>query len=135
MRQEVKLIIAIILAVLSLVILQVGEKLPYFKLTKPTTSATDSILPPAQVSITSTGFVPATINIKTGQQVVWTNTTNSLHQIASDPHPTHTLLPGLDSLEPLKQNETYAFVFESIGTYTYHDHLNPLKFKGTIIVK
>lgn len=90
---------------------------------------------PVQVMITATGFIPATVTVKAGQQITWINQDKSLHQVASDPHPFHTGLAGFDSLEPLKVNETYAFTLEKSGTFTYHDHLNPLKLKGTIIVK
>src|ERR1700722_10063972 len=42
---------------------------------------------PASVSITKSGFVPATVTIKAGQGVDWTNTDTAPHVIASDPYP------------------------------------------------
>lgn len=90
--------------------------------------------PIPQVSITSNGFVPETIMIKRGEKVKWVNTDEGPHQIASDPHPTHSNLAGLGSLA-LLTNDSYIFTFDSVGTFTYHDHLNPLKLKGTVIVE
>lgn len=86
------------------------------------------------ININPSGFSPATIKIKKGTQITWTNTDNRAHRVSSDPHPYHTNLAGLDS-PALLANQTFSFNFESIGTYTYHDHLNPLSFKGEIIVE
>lgn len=87
-----------------------------------------------QVSITQDGFSPQTIQIKKGQSVTFTNTDSREHQVASDPHPTHTNLPGFDNQEALLMNDSYVYTFEKTGTFTYHDHLNPLKFHGTVVV-
>lgn len=139
-REEfLKLLFVILLAVLSLLLVNMSKinnwrfipEAPPVQLSQ----SVGNVLTPAQVTITSTGFVPAVINIKPGQQVIWINQDKVLHQVAADPHPTHTSLPGFDSAEPSKTKETYAFTFEKSGTFTYHDHLNPLKFKGTVIVK
>ncbi len=89
----------------------------------------------ATVEITADGFVPATIRVDKGTEITWVNKDKSSHQVASDPHPAHDGLPGLDSQTPLAKNESYAFKFETEGTFTYHDHLDPLKFKGNIIVE
>ncbi len=88
----------------------------------------------AAVRISATGFMPATIEVQKGMTVTWTNLDKKSHQVASNPHPTHTLLPELVS-DPLLTNDTFTFTFNKTGTFTYHDHLNPLKFQGTVIVK
>lgn len=89
----------------------------------------------AMVEIKSSGFVPSTIKVKKGTQVTFTNTDSASHRVASDPHPNHSGLPGFDAIEPLLTDESYSFVFEETGTFTYHDHLNPLQYKGTVIVE
>jgi plastocyanin len=73
----------------------------------------------------------ATINV--GDTIVWMNMDLVNHQVASDPHPTHTGLPGLES-DALVEHATYSFKFTKAGTFGYHDHLNPV-LKGTITVK
>jgi plastocyanin len=90
---------------------------------------------PGQVSVTSTGFVPATVTVKVGQAVTWTNTDSAPHVIASDPYPTDNALSGFDSQQDLSTNDRYSFVFDKAGTYTYHDDLNPYTLEGTVIVK
>jgi len=89
----------------------------------------------ATVQITDANFVPATVKIKQGQSVTWTNTDTRLHQVAADPYPSHSKLPSLFSEESLAQNESYTFTFDKAGTYTYHDPLNPTTLKATVIVE
>lgn len=92
-------------------------------------------LPTARATITGKGFVPQTLLVKKGSQVSWTNQDKKSHQVTSDPHPTHSLLPALGQGKPIPPNSTFTFTFDKAGTFTYHDELNPLKFKGVVIVK
>lgn len=102
---------------------------------KPTSpQVTKKQVTETEISITSNGFTPSKILVKKGTVVVWKNQDASYHQVASDPHPEHTSIPGLDS-SVLGQNEIYGYTFDNTGTYTYHDHLNPLKFTGTVTVE
>ncbi len=89
----------------------------------------------AQIFITDTGFNPATITVKKGTTVTWVNQASNVHQIASDPYPTHDTLPELFADEPLEPNQTFTMTFEDTGNFTYHDNLQPLEFKGTVIVE
>ncbi|MGE5392541.1 MAG: cupredoxin domain-containing protein [Candidatus Saccharibacteria bacterium] len=85
------------------------------------------------VHVQATSFNPATISINKGDTIIWLNDDVMKHQIASDPHPGHTGMPGLVS-PVLNQNQTYTFRFDATGTFRYHDDLNPA-LKGTIEVK
>jgi plastocyanin len=63
-------------------------------------------------------------------------------------HPTHEVYPGssikkcgtleqnkiFDACHGLKQGEKCSFVFNEVGEWYYHDHLNP-SWKGEIVVK
>src|SRR5436190_524445 len=71
----------------------------YFVLNQKPTTVTQQVqeVNGSEVKITSTGFEPATIQVTKGTQVTWTNTDEADHEVASDPHPTHTGLPGLDA--------------------------------------
>ena len=95
----------------------------------------DQVVSSASVEITSKGFVPATLTVKKGTVVLFTNKDKKAHRPASDPHPSHNTLPGFDSQVNVQKGQAYSFFFDREGEWTYHDHLNPLKFKGTIIVK
>lgn len=85
----------------------------------------------AQISITSQGFKPATIRVKKGQSVVWTNTDPQPHSVTSDSTDQDK---AFDSAEPLAQQETFTMTFDSTGTFTYHDQNNPTALKGTVEV-
>jgi len=127
-------LIVFALIVVVLVIVVVAVSLSH-KTTTKTTSNTYSVSSNVEVSITKTAFVPAAITVITGQVVVWTNNDTSPHQVASDPYPTDNALLSLNSQTPLSQGQSYSYVFNKTGTYTYHDNLNPYTLKGTVIVK
>ena len=87
----------------------------------------------AQVSITGDGFIPATLSVKPGTKVIFTNTDTKPHQIQANPHPTGRSLPGLSS-QILNTTQSYSYTFAKTGTYAYHDYLVPTT-NGTIQVK
>lgn len=87
-----------------------------------------------EVRITSSGFSPSTITIQKGDYIQFTNNTSSKAWPASDPHPTHTGLVGFDANKGLNEGEKYRFQFNTVGSWSYHDHLN-VGTRGTIIVK
>lgn len=87
-----------------------------------------------EVQITKDGFTPSTITVHAGDYVQFVNKDTVAHRPASDPHPTHTDLPGFDSKNPLQPGDKYRFQFTKVGTWGYHDHLNPTTH-GEVIVK
>lgn len=100
------------------------------------------------IEITSAGFNPDTLTIEKGETVTFVNTDLQPHWPASAIHPTHTLYPGsstakcntpeesstFDACRGLEQGGTYSFIFNLVGSWKYHDHLNP-NSRGTIIVE
>lgn len=86
------------------------------------------------ISISDTSFVPATGRVAAGTTVTFINNGQALHWPASDPHPVHTGLPGFDAKKGLATGEEYSFTFSKVGTWGFHDHLNPT-LTGSIIVE
>lgn len=86
------------------------------------------------VLIENNEFVPATLTVKKGTTVTWTNKDQAEHWVVSDPHPTHSDLPEMDSKKGLLQNETYQFTFNKVGEFNYHDEKNTT-ITGTVIVE
>ena len=84
------------------------------------------------VTIKNFAFSPQTLTINKGDTVIWVNEDSAPHQIASNPHPTHTDLPGLVS-GSLSTGQSYSFTFDKAGTFGYHCHIHP-SMTGTIIV-
>ena len=85
------------------------------------------------VTFTDKGFSPSLATVKVGTTVTFVNESNSPMWVASDPHPTHTLLPGFDELTSIGKGGTYEYTFMKVGTWTYHNHVNP-SMKGTVSV-
>jgi plastocyanin len=104
-----------------------------FMLVKNKDQTVDTASGPS-VQVTSSAFSPSTITVKKNQSVTWTNADTASHEVASDPYPSHAILPALAS-SSLNQGDSYTFTFEKTGTYTYHDPLNPAAIKGTVIVE
>lgn len=103
-------------------------------LKKSATQSTSSTNPQSfSVHIQATSFNPSTISINKDDTIIWLNDDVMSHQIASDPHPSHSDLPDLTS-GSLSKNQTYSYKFTKTGTFKYHDHLNPA-LKGTVEVK
>jgi plastocyanin len=86
------------------------------------------------VSMTEQGFSPANLTVPAGATVTFINNGELPRHPASDPHPTHDILPGFDSLRGLRTGESYSYTFEQTGRWTYHDHLNTT-LTGTIVVE
>ncbi len=86
-----------------------------------------------QIIMNASGFAPASITVKKGTKVTFVNNDSRVHWPASDPHPVHTDLAGFDAGKGIPQGGSYTYTFGKIGTWTYHDHLNPT-LKGKVIV-
>jgi len=80
----------------------------------------------SRVSITGTGFHPATVTIKTGDSVTWTNNATKTHQVVSN--------GGAFASPVLAPGKTYTFTFRAAGRYRYHDGLHP-SLKGIVVVQ
>lgn len=85
------------------------------------------------VTLTSDGFSPATLTIKTGEAVTWVNKSGETATVNSDPHPTHTDYTPLN-LGNFPDGGTLTLTFDKPGTFGYHNHLNP-SVRGTITVQ
>ena len=85
------------------------------------------------VNLTSSGFDPKTITIKIGTRVIWINKTGGAATVNSAVHPTHQVYPPLN-LGEFPDGSSVQLVFDKLGTYKYHNHLNPSQ-TGTVVVE
>ena len=85
------------------------------------------------VSYGDDGFSPRTLTVLRGSTVRFTNISTRGMWVASGMHPTHQLLPGFDQLSAAAKNGTYSYAFDNVGTWQYHNHVNPTDV-ATIIV-
>src|SRR3989344_3689955 len=91
----------------------------------------------ATVTFSDSGVSPATVTIKSGEAITWTNSGSGAVQVASDPHPTHTdnkeLSNGQSALQ-LAPGASSTVTLTKTGNWGYHDHLNP-SVKGKVSVQ
>lgn len=71
-------------------------------------------------------FDPATVTIKAGESVIWTNLDSMNHTVAAD--------NGEFKSGDLGKGATFTFKFDKAGTYAYHCSIHP-SMTGTVIVK
>jgi plastocyanin len=80
----------------------------------------------AQVVMKNTAFDPATVTIKAGESVTWTNEDPMNHTVTAD--------NGEFDSGNLGQGATFSFTFDKAGTYPYHCSIHPT-MKGTVVVQ
>lgn len=78
------------------------------------------------VQISNFNFSPATVTVKAGDTVTWTNNDSVEHSATADDSSFDTGLIG--------PGKSGTFTFAKAGTYTYHCQVHPT-MKGTIIVQ
>ncbi len=79
----------------------------------------------AAVAITNFAFNPATITVKVGTTVTWTNNDSAPHTITAD--------DGSFNSGDIGQGKTYSHTFSSAGTFPYHCTVHPF-MKATVVV-
>jgi plastocyanin len=96
--------IAVLAAVATLALAITGASQPASTVTKT-------------VSITATGFTPTSRTIATTDAIKWTNNDTKVHQVVANngSFASATIAPG----------KSYTHVFNTAGTYRYHDALYP----------
>ena len=75
-------------------------------------------------------FDPAAITIKAGTVVVWINMSDGMHTVTSDPGAPS----AFNTTSNVTQNQIFALVFTTPGTYHYHCAIHPATMKATITV-
>lgn len=93
----------------------------------------------ATIVIDATGTVtPKDVTVPVGSRVTFVNNHTAVHQMASDPHPTHTLCPSLDAVGLLSPGQSgTSRNLDTARVCTYHDHINETNtaLMGTIRVQ
>lgn len=107
--------------------------------------AADERLAAVQVTYGASGFSPATVTIKRGETVTFTNQSGQKMWVATGPHPAHTGYAGTPlaehcpdtagtAFDQCAATDSYSFTFEKAGTWKYHNHYLSSD-TGTIIVE
>lgn len=78
------------------------------------------------VSIVGFAFEPATITVKTGETVTWTNQASADHTVVAD--------DGSFQSGDLATGATFTHTFDAPGTYAYRCGIHP-SMHGTVVVE
>lgn len=98
-----------------------------------TQTPTSQALEKELIEVTASGFSPSTIKVRVGTNVVWINKSGADANVSSVDHPAHRTYPALN-LGNFQDGSSVQLRFDTIGTYNYHNHLNPEQI-GTVIVE
>lgn len=85
------------------------------------------------ITVSDDGFNPTQVKIKPGTRVVWVNKSTKTATVNSDDHSTHAKYKDLN-LGAFETGKSVQLKFETIGNYSYHNHLLPEQ-KGEIVVE
>ena len=80
----------------------------------------------AQVVLKGFAFDPASVTIKVGASVTWTNQDSTNHTVTAD--------KGEFNSSQLANGATFSFKFDKAGTYAYHCSIHP-SMTGTVVVQ
>jgi plastocyanin len=94
---------------------------------KETENEGDETTETNKVEIENFSFKPATITVKKGTTVTWTNEDSVEHTVTPD---TEGDFEGSDLLA---KGETYSFTFDKVGTFSYHCKPHP-QMQAKVIV-
>ena len=91
----------------------------------PTSSAAGTTGSGTAVTIDNFAFSPATLKVKVGQKVSWTNKQQGVaHTVTAD---------GGTFDHPMPSGATFSFAFTKAGSFAYHCTIHP-SMHGTIVV-
>ncbi len=134
MNTKIAIAVVVIVALIGIVIIlsnrpsDITQQFPFNKSGSTTQASKDVV-----VTVTKDGFSPSTITIKAGTRVIWMNKNAGNVTVNSAVHPTHLVYPKLN-LGAFENGSSVQLVFDTVGTYSYHNHFNPSQ-TGTVIVK
>lgn len=157
-KQKTLLAFVVLVVVLVGWILWVNNPYPVNTPTPTLSSSPESTVSPLtkpfpieaknMITYTDSGYVPSTITIKKGETVIWKNESSNSMWTASAMHPLHkaypgtditacgtqTLIPMFDSCVGVSSGQSWSFIFNNVGTWGYHNHLDASKF-GKVVVE
>jgi amicyanin len=81
-----------------------------------------------KIEIKDFTYSPATITVKKGTTVTWTNEDSTRHNVAPDDE-----TADFKASELLAKGESYSVTFNTVGTFAYHCTPHPF-MKATVVV-
>lgn len=126
-------IAVIIVGIIALLLARGSPQVNNETQTKTPTATEEQPESTKRQTVTVNGFEPQTITVLKGTKVVWENKSGNTISINSADHPTHTVYPPLN-LGRVNNTDSASLIFDTPGTYGYHNHLDASQ-TGLIIVQ
>jgi plastocyanin len=79
----------------------------------------------SKITITSSAYSPASLNVVSGSTVTWTNTDNTIHTVTTE--------DGTINSGDIAPGASFSKTFMATGTYNYHDAHNTTMM-GVLVV-
>jgi plastocyanin len=92
----------------------------------------------ATVTIVNNAVTPQSVTVSLGNRVTFVNADSRLHDIESDPHPTHTDCPEINqvgALTPGQNHQTAALNVARVCGYHDHEQADAPLLQGTITIR
>ena len=90
------------------------------------------------VTIANNAVAPQSVTVPRGSRVTFVNNDGRVHDIESDPHPTHTDCPEINQvgfLSPGQSHQTGALNAARVCGYHDHDQPDTRSLQGTITIQ
>lgn len=131
MNRTIWIIVVIAVVVGGYFLFNRGYSAPQSASQPTPTTTTESSSPSAAtsataVSIKNFAFNPATVTVKKGTTVTWTNEDSASHTVTSDSG-------SVLQRESLSSGKSFSFTFNIVGNFPYHCSIHP-NMQGTITV-
>jgi hypothetical protein len=94
--------------------------------------------PNTTITITSSGVSPKNLVVSAGTQVTFVNNSLGTREIFSDPHPTHTDCPEINTVGSIAPGQSkLTDNLNTVRTCGYHDHIRfaDTSLQGTITIR
>ena len=104
----------------------------------PTTPSPTPTPGTATITITASGVSPRTVTIAVGSRVTFVNNDTRVHDMTSDPHPSHTDCPALNDVGFLNpQQSRTSGNLTTVRTCRFHDHIRETdtSLQGSIVIQ
>jgi plastocyanin len=115
---------AFIISIVAVLIIGGGGYAIFHKSPRKTNTTTSSQNATDTITFDGTQFSPATLTVKSGAVLKVKNTSPQDLQMDSDPHPVHTDDTDLN-VGLVSPGQSKTFTVTKIGSFGYHDHLDP----------
>ncbi|PIR83791.1 hypothetical protein COU18_02285 [Candidatus Kaiserbacteria bacterium CG10_big_fil_rev_8_21_14_0_10_51_14] len=86
------------------------------------------------IVLSEEGFIPRYVLIRKGTTINFTTTREYQFWPASNEHPAHTMYSAFDPQQPLESEDSWSFVFDRAGEWSFHDHVRSY-YTGIIYVE